>query len=271
MIVDCGEGTQIQLRRSRLKFTSINNVFISHIHGDHCLGLIGLIATFGMLGRTAPLHVYATAELEKIMYDQIEAFCSGLEYQVVFHAIDTSRQQTIYEDRSMTVSTIPLKHRVPCCGFLFREKPTLPHINRKMIDFYNIPISQINNIKNGMDWTTEDGEVIPNSKLTLPADPVRSYAYCSDTIYMPRLHEMLKGVTTIYHEATYGNDKQNNALKYFHSTAQQAATVAKDAGAKQLIIGHYSARYEDETVLLNEAKTVFENTKLSNEMKVFDV
>lgn len=271
MIVDCGEGTQIQLRRSRLKFTSINNVFISHTHGDHCLGLIGLIATFGMLGRTAPLHVYATAELEKIMYDQIEAFCSGLEYQVVFHAIDTSRQQTIYEDRSMTVSTIPLKHRVPCCGFLFREKPTLPHINRKMIDFYNIPISQINNIKNGMDWTTEDGEVIPNSKLTLPADPVRSYAYCSDTIYMPRLHEMLKGVTTIYHEATYGNDKQNNALKYFHSTAQQAATVAKDAGAKQLIIGHYSARYEDETVLLNEAKTVFENTKLSNEMKVFDV
>jgi len=271
MIIDCGEGTQIQLRRSRLKFSTINRIFISHIHGDHCLGLVGLISTFGMLGRTSPLHIYATAELEKIMYDQINTFCSGLEYPVIFHAINTKQQTVIYEDRSMTVTTIPLKHRVPCCGFLFREKPTLPHINRKMIDFYNIPLSQINNIKNGADWVTTDGETIPNSRLTTPAAPVRSYAYCSDTVYIPHLHELLKDVTTIYHEATYGNDKLSNAAKYFHSTAEQAASVARDAGAKQLIIGHYSARYEDETVLLKEAQAVFENTKLSNEMKVFDV
>lgn len=271
MMVDCGEGTQMQLRRSRLKFTSINQIFISHIHGDHCLGLVGMISTFGMLGRTAPLHIYATAELEKIMFDQINAFCSGLEYPVEFHAIDTRKNKIIYDDRSISVTTIPLKHRIPCCGFLFKEKPTLPHINRKMLDFYKVPISQINNIKNGMDWTSPDGETIPNSRLTLPAAPVRSYAYCSDTMYLPRLHEMLQGVTTIYHEATYANDKKNNAAKYFHSTAEQAATVAKAAGAKQLIIGHYSARYEDETILLNEAKKVFENTQLSNEMKVFDV
>lgn len=271
MIVDCGEGTQIQLRRSHLKFTSVNQIYISHIHGDHCLGLIGLISTFGMLGRTAPLHVYATSELERLLNDQIAAFCSGLEYPVVFHAIDTSKEAVIYEDRSMTVTTLPLRHRVPCCGFLFREKPTLPHINRKMIDFYNIPISQINNIKNGMDWTTPDGEVIANSRLTLPAEEPRAYAYCSDTIYLPQLHECLKGVTTIYHEATYASDREQNAKKYFHSTARQAAMVARDAGAHQLIIGHYSARYDDETVLLNEARTVFENTHLSDEMKVFDV
>lgn len=271
MMVDCGEGTQIQLRRSHLKFTSINRIFISHLHGDHCLGLVGMISTFGMVGRTAPLHIYASGKLEKLLHDQIELFCSGLDYPIEFHAIDTESSQIIYEDRSMTVSTIPLRHRVPCCGFLFREKPTLPHINRKMTDFYNIPVSQINNIKNGMDWVTDEGETIPNSKLTLPPDPVRAYAYCSDTMYLPNLHEQLKGVTTIYHEATYGNDKLANASKYFHSTAEQAAMVARDAGASQLIIGHYSARYEDETVLLNEAKGIFENTHLSDEMKVFDV
>ena len=179
MIVDCGEGTQIQLRRSHLKFTSVNQIYISHIHGDHCLGLMGLISTFGMLGRTAPLHVYATSELERLLNDQIAVFCSRLEYPVVFHAIDTRKEAVIYEDRSMTVTTLPLRHRVPCCGFLFREKPTLPHINRKMIDFYDIPISQINNIKNGMDWTTPDGEVIANSRLTLPAEEPRAYAYLS--------------------------------------------------------------------------------------------
>lgn len=271
MIVDCGEGTQIQLRRSHLKFTSVNQIYISHIHGDHCLGLMGLISTFGMLGRTAPLHVYATGELERLLNDQIAAFCSRLEYPVVFHAIDTRKEAVIYEDRSMTVTTLPLRHRVPCCGFLFREKPTLPHINRKMIDFYDIPISQINNIKNGMNWTTPDGEVIANSRFTLPAEAPRAYAYCSDTVYLPQLHERLKGVTTIYHEATYASDKELNAKKYFHSTARQAATVARDAGARQLLIGHYSARYDDETVLLNEACTVFENTHLSDEMKVFNV
>ena len=150
-MVDCGEGTQVQLRRSRIRFTKLSAVFISHLHGDHCLGLIGMISTFGMLGRTAPLRIYAPAELENILQQQIELFCGGLEYKVEFHAVDTTKNQVIYEDRSVEVISLPLKHRMPCCGFLFREKPTRPHIKRDMIDYYHIPVSQIDNIKAGAD------------------------------------------------------------------------------------------------------------------------
>ena len=169
-MVDCGEGTQVQLRRSRIRFTKLSAVFISHLHGDHCLGLIGMISTFGMLGRTATLRIYAPAELENILQQQIELFCGGLEYKVEFHAVDTTKNQVIYEDRSVEVISLPLKHRMPCCGFLFREKPTRPHIKRDMIDYYHIPVSQIDNIKAGADWVSADGEVIPNSRLTTPAD-----------------------------------------------------------------------------------------------------
>lgn len=270
-MVDCGEGTQMQLRRSRLRFTKINNVFISHNHGDHCFGLIGMISTFGMLGRTFPLHIYATVELEQMLKSQIDMFCANLDYEVVFHPLDTTKIEQIYEDRSLTVTTIPLKHRVPCCGFLFREKPTLPHIRRDMIDMYNIPVSQINNIKAGLDWTTEDGDIIPNSRLTVPADPARSYAYCSDTKYMPELYKQLTGVSTLYHESTYGSDLKDRARIYYHSTAEEAALVARDAKVRQLILGHYSARYDNERSLLDEAKKVFDNTVLSNEMAVFNV
>lgn len=270
-MVDCGEGTQMQLRRSHIRFTKLSAVFISHLHGDHCFGLIGMISTFGLLGRTAKLTVYAPAELEPMLQEQMRMFCRGLEYEVVFHAIDTTRQQIIYEDHSLTVETIPLEHRMPCCGFLFREKPTQPHIKRDMIDFYQIPVSQINNIKAGADWTTEDGEHIPNSRLIEPADPPRSYAYCSDTRYIPTLHESLKGVTALYHESTYADDNLQRAEKYCHSTARQAAMVARDAGAGLLILGHYSSRYEDEEILLKEAKQVFENTRLSDEQEIFNL
>lgn len=270
-MVDCGEGTQMQLRRSRLRFTKLGHVFISHLHGDHCFGLIGMISTFGMLGRTAPLHVYATAELEPMLKAQMDMFCTGLEYEVVFHPIDTKRSEVIYEDRSLTVTTIPLAHRVPCCGFLFREKPTLPHIRREMMDMYNIPVSRINNIKNGQDWITPDGDVIPNSRLTLPPDPVRSYAYCSDTRYIPGLHEFVSGVSTLYHESTYGSDNVARARTYWHSTAEEAAKVARDAGVGKLVLGHYSARYENENVLLKEAQNVFPNTVLAGEMDVINV
>lgn len=270
-MIDCGEGTQMQLRRSRLGFIRIGHVFISHLHGDHCLGLVGMLSTFGMLGRTAPLHIYATARLEPMLRSQVATFCHGLDYELCFHPVDTARSEVIYEDRSLTVTTIPLDHRVPCCGFLFREKPVLPHIRRDIIDMYGIPLSQINNIKNGQDWTTPDGEVIPNSRLTLPADAPRSYAYCSDTRYMPNLHTMLKGVTTLYHESTYGSDNAVMARKYFHSTAAEAARTARDAGAGQLVLGHYSARYEDETVLLDEARAIFGNTVLADEMAVINV
>lgn len=270
-MIDCGEGTQIQLRRSRIRFTKIGHVFISHLHGDHCFGLIGMISTFGMLGRTAPLHVFAPAALEPMLKAQMDMFCFGLEYRVEFHPVDTTQQAVIYEDRSLTVETIPLEHRVPCCGFLFREKQSLPHIRRDMIDFYQIPVSQINHIKAGADWTDAEGNIVPNHRLVSPADRPRSYAYCSDTRYMPNLHKQLKDVDLLYHEATYSEDSINRAVQYFHSTAAQAAQVAREAHVGRLLIGHYSARYEREEVLLEEARKVFPPTSLTDENQVFDV
>ena len=270
-LVDCGEGTQVQLRRSRLRFTKISAVFITHLHGDHCFGLIGMLSTFGLLGRTARLAIYAPAALEKMLKQQMQLFCHDFDYEVDFHAVDTSLQQVVYEDRSLTVETIPLEHRMPCCGYLFREKPSLPHIRRDMIDFYQIPTSQINNIKAGADWMTPDGELVKNGRLVEPADPTRSYAYCSDTRYIPTLHSRIKGVSTLYHESTYGEDNLLMAQKYYHSTARQAALVARDAEVGQLLLGHYSSRYEDEQVLLREARDVFENTQLTDENAVFDV
>ena len=270
-LVDCGEGTQVQLRRSRLRFTKISAVFITHLHGDHCFGLIGMLSTFGLLGRTARLAIYAPAALEDMLQQQMQLFCHDFDYEVDFHAVDTSQQQVVYEDRSLTVETIPLEHRMPCCGYLFREKPSLPHIRRDMIDFYEIPTSQINNIKAGADWTTPDGEVVSNERLVEPAEPARSYAYCSDTRYIPTLPARIKGVSTLYHESTYGEDNLLMAQKYYHSTARQAALVAREAGVGQLLLGHYSSRYEDEQVLLREAQNVFENTYLTDENKIFDV
>lgn len=270
-MIDCGEGTQMQLRKSKIRFTKISAVFISHLHGDHCFGLIGMISTFGMLGRTATLHVYAPTDFGPILQQQIDFFCSGLEFKVEFHPVDTSKSQVIYEDRSLTIETIPLEHRIACCGFIFREKPLKPHIRRDMLDFLQIPVSQINNIKAGADWTTESGQVIPNSRLVIPADPARSYAYCSDTRYIPTLHQLLCGVDTIYHESTYTSDYEDRARLYYHSTSKQAASVARDAGAKQLLLGHYSARYIDESKILAEAKTIFPNSKLTDEGKIFDV
>ncbi|MBR1547570.1 MAG: ribonuclease Z [Prevotella sp.] len=270
-MVDCGEGAQIQLRRSRVRFTKISAVFISHLHGDHCFGLPGMLSTFGLVGRTAPLAVYAPAQLFPVLEMQMQLFCSTLGYEVVFHEVDTYRQQVVYEDRSLTVETIPLEHRVDCCGYLFREKPIRPHIRRDVVDFYNIPISQFANIKAGAGWTTEDGETIAHERLVFPAEPPRSYAYCSDTRYIPALGDILSGVDTIYHESTYADDNQQLADKYYHSTARQAAMVARQAGARQLILGHYSSRYDDEHILLREAKNVFENSLLAEEQAVFDV
>ncbi|MCD8211290.1 MAG: ribonuclease Z [Prevotella sp.] len=270
-LIDCGEGTQVQLRQSKINFSKISSVFISHLHGDHCFGVIGLISTFGMLGRVAPLHIYAHKDFERILLLEIEFFCSGLEYEVIFHEIDTSASSIIYEDRSLTVETIPLEHRVPCCGFLFKEKPTLPHIRRDMIDFYNIPLCYCNNIKNGEDFTLPDGKIIPSSSLTRPSDPPRKYAYCSDTAYIPTLHKLIDGADLLYHESTYCEDKLSHAKMYCHSTARQAAKVAHDANVKKLILGHYSARYSDEEEILKEAQEVFPNSFLTHELDVFDV
>lgn len=270
-MIDCGEGTQIQLRRLRIHFSKIIAVFISHLHGDHCFGLPGMISTFGMTGRTAPLHIYAPAAFEPILEQTLSFFCQGLEFKVVFHAVDTTQNKVVYEDRSMTVETIPLQHRIDCCGYLFREKPILPHIRRDMIDFYKIPISQINNIKAGADWVTPEGEVIANSRLTTPAEPARSYAYCSDTRYIKTLHELVKGVSTLYHESTYSAEDAERARLYWHSTSQDAAKVARDASVGKLLLGHFSARYNNESQLLDEAKAIFPNSYLTREGATFDI
>jgi len=270
-MIDCGEGTQVQIRRARVHFNRIMSVFISHLHGDHCFGLPGMISTFGMLGRTAPLHVYAPAEYEALFGMQMNMFCSRMEYEVVFHGVDTSVPQVIYDDRSVSVTSVPLDHRIGCCGFVFREKPTLPHVRRDMTDFYGIPVCQLNNIRNGAGWTMPDGRVIPNSMLTSPADRPRAYAYCSDTKYIPTLHEHVRGVDLLYHEATYSSADERRAAQYHHSTARQAAQVARDAGAGKLVLGHFSARYDSEEVLLEEAREVFPDTFLADEMAVFDV
>ena len=270
-MIDCGEGTQIQLRRLRIHFSKIIAVFISHLHGDHCFGLPGMISTFGMTGRTAPLHIYAPAAFEPILEQTLSFFCQGLEFKVVFHAVDTTQNKVVYEDRSLTVETIPLQHRIDCCGYLFREKPILPHIRRDMIDFYKIPISQINNIKAGADWVTPEGEVIANSRLTTPAEPARSYAYCSDTRYIKTLHELVKGVSTLYHESTYSAEDAERARLYWHSTSQDAAKVARDASVGKLLLGHFSARYNNESQLLDEAKAIFPNSYLTREGATFDI
>ena len=271
ILLDCGENTQTQLRVYHQRMQAVSQIFITHLHGDHCFGLIGMISTFGLLGRTATLHIHAPQELEPMLLSQIGFFTHDLGYEIEFHPVDTTKNAIVYEDRSVTVETIPLQHRMPTCGYLIREKQGLPHIRREMMDFYQIPTSQVNNIKNGADWTTADGEVVPNARLVKQADPPRSYAYCTDTRYIPTLHELLKGVNTLYHESTYGEDRLQSAEKYCHSTARQAAMVAKEAGVGKLLLGHYSSRYEDENVLLEEAKKVFDNTYLTNEMAVFDV
>ena len=268
-MLDCAEGTQMALRRSRLSFSHLQAIFLTHLHGDHVFGLLGMLSTFGLLGRIQDLHIYGPKDLERIFQPQIDYFCADSPYKIILHEIDTKTPQIIHEDRSVIISTLPLSHRVPCCGYLFQEKPTPRHIRRDMIDFYHIPISQINNIKAGMDWTTDDGTLIPNDKLTTPPDPVRSYAYCTDTTYRPQLAELIQNVTCLYHEATFAQEHALLAKNTHHSTASQAAQIACNAHAGKLILGHFSSRYKSEEILLHEAQQIFPNTLLAEDgMKI---
>ena len=266
-MIDCGEGAQLQLRRQHIHFSFINHIFISHLHGDHCFGLIGLISTFALLGRTAPLHIYADHNLERVMKPQIDFFCKGMNYPLFFHSIDATKQEIIFEDNTITVETIPLKHRMPCCGFLFREKPKRRHLIGDAVNFYNIPAYMRQAIKDGADYTTPDGETIPNSRLTKDADRSRSYAYCSDTAPCDNSLQ-LKDVDLLYHEATFADSEKERAAQTMHSTARQAAQVAAAAGAKRLLIGHYSSRYETVDTLLEEAQELFPATTAANEGEV---
>ena len=264
-MIDCGEGAQIQMQKMRLPMARIGHIFISHNHGDHVFGLPGLISTMALLGRTAELHIHGPQQLQEFLDNIIRIYCEGITFQIIFHPIDTRVHNIIYKDRSVTIWSIPLQHRIPCSGFLFKETPPLPHIRREMIEAFNIPFSQINNIKAGADWTTEDGTFIPNDRLVTPAAKARSYAYCSDTAFQPKLTEMLQDVTLLYHEATYPEELLKRAQETLHSTASQAATIAKEAHVGKLCIGHFSARIKDEEALLAEATAIFPQTSLAFE------
>ncbi len=270
-MIDCGEGTQIRMRQMNVKTNRLGHIFISHLHGDHVFGLIGLISSFGMLNRTADLHIHTAPELEKIMEPQLHFFCEGLPFKVVFHALNPKVHELVYEDRTVQVYSIPLKHRVPSCGFLFEEKPRDRHIIREMIDFYKIPIWRIPKIKQGDNFETEEGEIVPNEKLTTAPEKPKRFAYCSDTAYYEKIIPLIEGVDCLYHEATFMDDELVRAKNTQHSTAGQAATIALKANVGKLIIGHYSARYTNKSGLLNEAKAVFENTILGEDMTLYDI
>lgn len=264
-MIDCGEGTQLQMRHMRMKFSRLNHIFITHLHGDHCFGLPGLISTLGMLGRMGELVVHGPKELEGYLAPLLEQFCKHLPYPVRIHTIDPFQHALIMEDRSVEVYSIPLKHRIPCCGYLFAEKPKEAHIIREMIDFYQVPVRCLKDIKNGADYVTPDGTVVPNNRLTRPAVPPRKYAYCSDTTYSPEIIPLIKGIDLLYHEATFCEADKARTKDTFHSTARQAAEIARQAEVKKLVIGHFSARYDDLSPILQEAVEVFPPTILANE------
>lgn len=264
-MIDCGEGAQLQFRKSHLKFARLNRIFISHLHGDHCFGLPGLLSTLDLLGRTAELHIYSPCGLKTLLDPFLTLFNHEMGYPIIFHEFDTKESSLIYEDRSMTVTTIPLCHRIPCCGFLFAEKPLPNHILREMVDFYQVPVYELNRIKNGADYVTPEGETIPNARLTTPAAPPRRYAYCSDTLYQPSVAAQVEGVDLLFHEATFAESDAVRARETFHTTASQAASIAREAGVSRLLIGHFSARYDDESQLLKEAAALFPSVSLARE------
>jgi ribonuclease Z len=270
-MIDCGEGAQIRLRQLRIKASRLNHIFISHLHGDHCFGLIGLISSLGMLGRTSDLVIHSHSDLEGILQPQINYYCADAGYKVVFESFNPRQHALIYEDRSLQVFTIPLKHRVPTAGFLFSEKDKERHIVREMIDFYRIPVREIARIKQGDDFVRENGEVVPNERLTTPPYPARKYAYCSDTAYSEKIVPIIEGVDLLYHEATFMQSEIVRAKETAHSSARQAAEIAKAANVKKLIIGHYSARYDNPSGLLSEAQEVFPETQLAFDGMRLDV
>ncbi|MGM9746591.1 MAG: ribonuclease Z [Paludibacteraceae bacterium] len=259
-LIDCGEGAQNRLIQNGIRATRLNHIFISHLHGDHCFGLMGLISTLGMLGRTADIEIHAQPDLAKLLQPQIDYFCSDFPFAVRFHDFNPHKSAVIYDDRSLTVTTLPLKHRVPATGFLFEEKAGERHLIREMIEAYDIPICQLKEIKAGADFVTPDGQIVPNARLTTPPTPPRRYAYISDTAYTEKIIPYLHGIDCLYHEATFLAADAPRAKATLHSTAAQAATIAQQAQVGKLIIGHYSARHRDTAPYLDEARAIFPNT-----------
>lgn len=270
-MIDCGEGTQLQMRKFKTRMSKLHSLFISHLHGDHIFGLPGLLSTLSMLGRTTDLHIYAHKEINLLIKPLLIYMGKHMSYKIELHPLNPGCEELLYENKSIRISSFPLKHRIDTNGFLFEEKESPRHIIREMINFYQIPIKQIGLIKEGADFITSDGTVIRNEILTSPGNPARRYAYCSDTAYSPEIIPYIKNVDLLYHEATFAESELTRATETYHSTARQAAEIAKAAGVKQLVIGHYSSRYNELEVLLKEATTVFPNTELAIEGKTFDL
>lgn len=271
-LIDCGEGTQTQMRKYKIGFSKINHIFISHLHGDHIFGLIGLISTFALIGRTNELHIYSYSELQKFLDAQIQfLYADELPFRIVYHPLNFKKEQKIYEDRKVTVYSFPLTHRIPTCGFRFEEKPVLPNLIPEKIAEYQIPIRNRQQIKEGGDYLTSDGRIIPHSELTSHKQRPRSFAFCSDTRYDESYIESVRNVDLLYHEATFARDNQALAQTTYHSTGADAARIALKANAEKLIIGHFSARYKDHTPILNEAQEIFANTEAIAEGQVFSI
>lgn len=264
-LIDCGEGTQVQLRKNKIKFSKINQVFISHLHGDHFFGLIGLISTFSLLGRTTDLHVYGPKGIKEIILLQLKLSNSWTNYGLFFHELDSEESVTIFEDKKVLVTTIPLQHRVYTNGFLFQEKAGARKLNMDAVLNYEIESCYYQKIKNGKDITLEDGRIIPNSELTFDPIPPKSYAFCSDTVYHEPVIPIIENVDVLYHESTFLESEESLAQKTLHSTAKEAARIALKANVKQLILGHYSTRYESINLFKEEAETIFPEVLLAED------
>jgi ribonuclease Z len=268
-LVDCGEGTQIQLRKHKFNFNRIDSIFISHLHGDHFFGIFGLISTLSLLGRLKDLHIYSHENLKNIIFSVIDFHT--INYKIIFHNLNYNNSEIIFENKSISIKSFPLKHRIETCGFLFSEKEKLKKIKKESIQKYQLGVIDILKIKAGMDFCNENGEIIPNSELTeMPVKPC-SYAYCSDTEYFEPIAEEIKNVDLLYHEATFEASGKDLAKKTGHSTTIDAATIAKKAEAGKLIIGHFSTRYKNYDKLVAEARTIFPETYHANTDSVFEI
>ena len=270
-LIDCADATQIQLRRFKFKIQRIDHIFISHLHGDHYLGLPGLLGTMHLLGREKELHIYSPPGLQEIINVSHHYSKTFLKYKLIFHVIEEKAYPLIYDDDKISVQTIPMDHRIPCYGFLFREKKNLRNIIKEKIEEYRIPVQEIPHIKEGKDFTTSAGKKIPNTELTTDPPLPRSYAYCSDTIYNESYIEQIKNIDLLYHEATFAEDMKARAKETYHCTAKEAGAIAQKANVKKLIIGHFSARYHDLDPLLAETKENFPNTVLASEGETYSV
>ena len=269
-LIDCGEGTQVQLRKNKIKFSKINHIFISHLHGDHLYGLIGLVSTFMLLNRTNDLHIYGPKGIKEIITLQLRLSNSWTSYGLFFHELESDVSEVIYEDDKVIVSTIPLKHRIYTNGYLFREKRGLRKLNAEAAEKYNIDKCYYRNIVLGKDIPLEDGTIISNDILTFEPMPPKSYAFCSDTIYNEDILSIIDGVDVLYHESTFLETEALLAGKTMHSTAKEAATIALKANVKQLVMGHYSTRYGDIGLFKEEAETIFPNVLLADDGVSFE-